>query len=205
MNWHLGTMGFSYDDWLENFYPAKTSASDYLSFYSKHFDTVELDTTSYATPPVERVKKWHDVTPDKFWFSAKAPRSITHELPAPEAVDELLRFADAMRAMEQKLGVLILQFATSFEINQFAKLEALLIAAPKDLRFAVELRDRSWGQQRTLDLLSHHHVALVAAEYTNPPAVIPVTAPFHYVRGKGEHNSFETYTREQINRGNRLA
>ena len=53
MEWRLGTMGFSYPDWVGPFYPEKAKASDFLGHYGKCFDTVELDTTFYATPEPE--------------------------------------------------------------------------------------------------------------------------------------------------------
>ena len=205
MNWHLGTMGFSYDDWAGVFYPPRTPSAQYLSFFATQFNAVELDTTFYAIPPIERVQKWRDATPENFTFCAKVPKRATHELPAAQAVDELRVFVDSMRAFEEKLGVLLLQFPPSFAIGQISKLEALLAAVPADVRFAVELRDRSWGTQRTLDLLLHYGVALVHAEYRNPPRLLPSTASFRYVRWIGEHERFSTYTREQIDLGDRLA
>jgi uncharacterized protein YecE (DUF72 family) len=205
MNWHLGTMGFSYDDWAGPFYPLRTPSAQYLSFFATQFNAVELDTTFYAIPPVERVRKWHDATPPAFRFCAKVPRTVTHELPTPGAVDELRTFVDVMRTFGDKLGVLLLQFPPSFAIGQFPKLEALLLAAPKDVRFAVELRDRSWGTPRTLELLSHHRAALVHAEYRNPPRLLPVTAGFRYVRWVGEHERYVSYQEEQVDFGDRLA
>jgi uncharacterized protein YecE (DUF72 family) len=49
---HFGTMGFSYSDWARVFYPAGLKPGEYLSHYARHFDTVELDTTFHAVPPV---------------------------------------------------------------------------------------------------------------------------------------------------------
>jgi uncharacterized protein YecE (DUF72 family) len=62
----------------------------------------------------------------------------------------------------------------------------------------VELRNRTWGKQRTLDLLRQHGVALVAAEYLSRPGKIYVTADFLYVRLIGEHGRFEALNREQF-------
>ena len=61
INWRLGTMGFSYGDWSEVFYPPRMNPSDYLSFYAKHYNAVELDTTFHAVPPSDRVKRWRSV------------------------------------------------------------------------------------------------------------------------------------------------
>ena len=45
INWFLGTIGFSYKDWVGSFYPVGTAPRGYLSYYSKVFHSVELDTT----------------------------------------------------------------------------------------------------------------------------------------------------------------
>lgn len=204
MNWHLGTIGFSYSEWADVFYPEKMSSSEYLAFYVKSFGTVELDTTFYAIPPVERVRKWCGVTPDGFRFCPKVTKTVTHELPLREAIDEFMRFIDAVRAFDDKLGPILLQFPPSFTASSIEKLDALLIATPKDLRFAVELRDKSWGNQRTLDLLSHHRAAFVSAEYQRPPRVVPATTDFMYVRWIGVHKRYTDLNHEEVDPTDRL-
>jgi uncharacterized protein YecE (DUF72 family) len=44
---HIGTMGWSYDFWVGKLYPEGTASKDFLSEYSKHFNTVEIDSTFY--------------------------------------------------------------------------------------------------------------------------------------------------------------
>jgi uncharacterized protein YecE (DUF72 family) len=55
INWHIGTMGFSYKDWTGGFYPAEMSARNYLAYYSRIFNTVEIDSTFYGIPRVETI------------------------------------------------------------------------------------------------------------------------------------------------------
>lgn len=42
---HVGTMGWSYDFWVGNFYPRGLRPSEFLAEYSKHFGTVEVNNT----------------------------------------------------------------------------------------------------------------------------------------------------------------
>jgi uncharacterized protein YecE (DUF72 family) len=49
-NWFLGTIGFSYKDWLGSFYPVGTPQRGYLPYYCRIFNSVEIDTTFYAVP-----------------------------------------------------------------------------------------------------------------------------------------------------------
>src|SRR5688500_12035907 len=191
MDWRLGTMGFSYADWAGVFYPPGTKAGDYLAHYAKYFDTLELDTTFHAAPPPERFRRWAEVTPAGFRFCMKMPRAVTHDVPPDKGITPMRAFLDAARELGDKLGVVLLQFAPHFEADQFDALAKLLAALPDDVRFAVELRNRSWGTRRTLDLLREHRCCLVAAEYLSRPGRIHVTTDFLYVRWIGEHQRFK--------------
>jgi uncharacterized protein YecE (DUF72 family) len=198
IEWRLGTMGFSYADWREVFYPSGMNPSDYLGFYARHYNAVELDTTFHATPPVDRVKRWRDATPDDFSFTAKAPKLVTHSLKLESATAPMLEFLDAMRAFESKLGAVLFQFPPSFTFEQFERLRDFLRTMPNDIRFAVELRDRSWGRDETLAMLREAKVAFTSAEYISRPKRIPVTTDFLYIRWIGEHQRFPVMDHEQI-------
>lgn len=198
MNYQLGTMGFSYADWAGVFYPPGTKPGDYLAHCAKYFDAVELDTTFHATPPPERFRRWADVTPGHFRFAVKTPRAVTHDGSPDRAIGAMNEFLESARTLDEKLGVVLIQFPPHFEIDQFEPLMKLLRALPRDVRFAVELRNRTWGTRRTLDLLREHRVALVAAEYLTRPAKIHVTTDFLYVRWVGEHERFKELNREQL-------
>jgi uncharacterized protein YecE (DUF72 family) len=204
MNYSLGTVGFSYGEWADVFYPPRMPTAEYLAYYARSFDAVELDTTFYAMPPADRVRRWCDATPPSFRFCPKVTRTVTHELPTAAAVDDLLRFVDAVRGFGDKLGPILMQFPPSFGAPMTGKLEALLIATPKDVRLAVELRDRSWGTQRTLDLLSHHRAAYVSAEYQHPPRIVPVTTDFLYIRWIGVHGRYRGISHEVVDTTERL-
>ena len=74
----------------------------------------------------------------------------------------------------------------------------MLKILPGDIRFAVEFRNASWGQQRTLDLLREHRAALVAADYLTSTARIHVTSDQLYIRWIGEHGRFKDLNHEEI-------
>jgi uncharacterized protein YecE (DUF72 family) len=205
MDWRLGTMGFSYADWAGVFYPPGMKAGDYLGHYAKYFNAVELDTTFHATPPPERFRRWAEVTPADFRFAVKTPKAVTHEVSPDKAVGGMNAFLDAARHLGDKLGVVLMQFAPSFEIAQLKPLATLLAALPNDVRFAVEFRNRTWGSQRTLDLLREHRCALVTAEYLTRPGRVHVTTDFLYLRLIGQHERFKELNHEQLDVGESLA
>lgn len=194
----LGTMGFSYVDWARAFYPRHLRQSDYLSYYSSHFSTVELDTTFHAVPSIARVRHWVDVTPVHFRFCVKTPRNITHEAGLEFRHAEMDYFLSVMRGFGAKLAVILIQLPPSVGIDQFDALGQFLARLPDDLRFAVEFRSATWGQERTLELLRKYRCALVAAEYLTLPARIIPTADFLYIRWIGQHERFKELNCEQL-------
>jgi uncharacterized protein YecE (DUF72 family) len=205
VNWRIGTMGFSYADWSGPFYPPGLKNGDWLGYYAKHFNAVELDTTFHAAPPPERFDRWAAATPDGFRFCPKLPRAITHDNPLAgggPATDDFLRSA---RRLGPKLGVVLIQFAPTFEANQFAAVDRFLAALPADVRFAVELRHRSWGTPETLHMLHERRCAFVAAEYATRSARAFATADFLYVRLVGVHGTYPTHQAEAVDPTDRLA
>jgi uncharacterized protein YecE (DUF72 family) len=98
---------------------------------------------------------------------------------------------------EKLLGVL-LQFPPSFTFDQADRLEAFLHAIPRDVRLAVELRNRTWGAPRTLELLKDANCCLVAAEYQSRARKIFLTSDWIYIRWIGHHGAFPTHKTEQI-------
>lgn len=205
-------MGFSYADWNGVFYPPELPSRDYLSYYSRIFNAVEIDSTFYGTPRASSVQRWNAATPEAFRFSLKIPRQITHEMGLVGVEGELGRFIDTVRELGDKLGVILFQFPPSFTNQQLPILQACLEGLPTDLRFAVEVRHPSWystqqpGQEPGLaERLRQYGVAWAATQYPDLPAVIYPTAPFLYIRWIGQHGSFEQHTSERIDRQAQLA
>ena len=60
---------------LKGFYPRGTK--DELTYYSRQFNSIELNATFYRIFPKTTVEKWHDKTPDHFKFFPKVSQSIS--------------------------------------------------------------------------------------------------------------------------------
>jgi uncharacterized protein YecE (DUF72 family) len=198
-------MGFGYNDWAGPFYSRGSKSGDWLAFYARHFDTVELDTTFYAAPSPERVRRWSTVTPEGFRFCLKTPRAITHDSPLPMGVGPMAAFVDICRGFGPKLGVILIQFAPTFDAIHLETVDRFLGTLPTDVRFAVEFRHRSWGHPDTLRMLHRHGCAFVSAEYSTRPSRVFVTADFTYVRLIGVHDTYPTHVREVIDPTDSLA
>ncbi|MCA9971031.1 MAG: DUF72 domain-containing protein [Anaerolineales bacterium] len=201
MNWHLGTMGFSYDEWRHGvFYPAGMPARQYLGYYAQRFDAVEMDSTFYATPTADAVRRWREVTPPGFTICPKVPRHITHELRLHGAAEAMAHFLETMRLLEDNLGPVLLQFPPDFTFDSAGALVKFLQLLPADLRFAAEFRHRSWERPETAVLLQQHRLCWVAADYVHLSKTLHRTTDFLYLRFIGPHGQFATKDREQVDK-----
>jgi uncharacterized protein YecE (DUF72 family) len=204
INWRLGTVGFGYDDWSGVFYPPALKSSHRLAYYARHFNSVEIDTTFHAAPDAGRIRRWAAAVPDTFRFCVKTPRAVTHDLSLQEAARPMLDFLKSLREFGDKLAVVLLQFPPSFSADRMSELDHFLSQMPRHVRFAVELRSRTWDVPRTLELLQEQRCCLVAAEYQYRPTLLPVTTDFLYVRWIGQHGAFTHFEREQVDMSDSL-
>lgn len=203
---YLGTMGFSYSDWNGFFYPQEMESISYLGYYSRIFPSVEIDSTFYGTPRKSTIQKWLDDTPYHFRFSAKVPRSITHESGLENTWGLMTEFLETIHRLGDRLGVVLFQFAPSFTFDNMNKLSSFVARLPDEFRYAVEVRHMSWYTHESdfLPLLAEFKIAWAATQYPNLPETIRVTADYAYIRWIGQHGSFHRHDQEQIDRKNDL-
>ncbi len=201
---YLGTQGFTFEDWVGPFYLPGTPKASYLEVYARHFPTVEIDSTFYASPRASVVEGWRRRTPEGFRFAAKFPKLITHEKKLQGAQAETEAFVDVMQRLGDKLGVLTLQFAYDFAPEAFARLEAFLGELPAGPRYAVELRNRKWLTPELRDMLAAHQTALVLQDLYYMPRMEWTTADFSVIRWLGRRSDIERFDRIQIDRSREL-
>lgn len=194
----LGTIGFGYHDWDSVFYPSGLPAREYLRYYSRIFNAVEIDTTFYGTPKADTVHRWVSNVKKDFIFSVKTPRSITHQMGLIGTRGLLSEFCDAARLFGDQLGAILIQLPPRFTADQFNILDTFLKELPNDLRFAVEFRDDSWYTNTTEKLLSKHNICWVITEYPDLPMDIRRTTDFLYIRWIGKHGSYDHHSFERV-------
>ena len=76
----IGTAGFSYKDWVGSFYPKKIKNTQYIEYFSKFFDIVEINSTFYSLPSEDMVSNWNNRVPENFRFVIKVWQQISHNL-----------------------------------------------------------------------------------------------------------------------------
>jgi uncharacterized protein YecE (DUF72 family) len=178
----IGTSGWTFKDWIGAFYPADAQSHALLGLYSRHFRTVEVDSTFYGTPRASAVEAWRKKTPEEFVFSLKVPREITHDALLKDRGPQMEEFVDRVRPLGPKLGCILIQLPPYFTGRHFDHLAGFVGALPGDLDFAVEFRHRDLFRDETYDLLRSRRVAMV---HTHRAKRTLLTADFHYVRWLG--------------------
>lgn len=198
--WHIGTMGFSYPDWLGPFYPEGLAARHFLAHYSQYFNAVEVDSTFYGIPRPSQMERWTAVTPADFTFCPKTPKSITHAGSLAHGQPEMDQFLTVMRLLGQKLGVVLLQFGPQFTRERQPELALFLRNLPTDIRFAVEFRHVSWAVPETAVELAELNICLAATDYIYMPKTVQPTSRFLYLRLIGPHGQFASKDRELVDK-----
>jgi uncharacterized protein YecE (DUF72 family) len=70
----VGTSGFSYDDWVEPYYPPDLSKQDWLAYYTKEFNALEVNYTYYRMPTARTLAGMARKVPDGFLFTSRHPK-----------------------------------------------------------------------------------------------------------------------------------
>jgi uncharacterized protein YecE (DUF72 family) len=179
----VGTSGWHYQHWRENFYPPGEAPS--LAYYAKRFDTVEINNSFYRLPAAETFQSWRDRSPPGFLFAVKASRFITHmkKLTDPEGGFE--KFFAAVAHLGPKLGPVLFQLPPRWRCN-LDRLERFLeTIAPKRLRCAFEFRNETWFGPQLEALLSRHNAAFCIYDIAQRRSPLTATADFVYIRLHG--------------------
>ncbi len=203
---HIGTQGWNYDAWVGPFYPTGTRPSEFLTVYSRAFDTVEVDSTFYASPAATTIRSWAERTPKGFIFALKLPQEITHEQRLRDVTGASEVFFERVRELGDKLGPVLVQMGPDFQPGELPALVDFIGRVPKDLRIAIEFRHRGWIIDGVLALLKEHNIALALSDGRWIPRKLMLslatrpTADFAYIRWMGPNRDLVDYTRVQVDR-----
>jgi uncharacterized protein YecE (DUF72 family) len=188
MQLYIGCSGWSYSAWLGHFYPAKLGSNRYLTYYSKVFDYVEIDSSFYRIPTPIMTSRWAKNTPDSFKFTAKMPQAVTHEKRLGQGSDDILHyFFESMALLKDKLGCILIQLPPSMKKNEgFKKLKNL--ALDNRFRYAIEIRNKSWFDIDVFDFLAESKICLTWSQLTDFKTMPLITTDFLYMRLIGDRS-----------------
>jgi uncharacterized protein YecE (DUF72 family) len=165
----VGCSGWSYPDWRGHLYPEGLPQSRWLERYAEEFDTVEVNNTFYRLPTRKAVRGWVERTPDRFLFSVKASRYLTHVKRLRAIGTGFRRFYAPLRPLADagKLGPILWQLPETFQRDD-QRLESALERL-RESRHAFEFRHPSWFDPTVYALLRDHGAALVIGVHPERP------------------------------------
>jgi uncharacterized protein YecE (DUF72 family) len=187
----VGCSGWSYADWRGVVYPADLPSRGWFASYAERFRTVELNTTFYRLPTVETVRGWRAQAPDGFLYAVKVGRYGTHRKKLRDASGWLSRHLAVVAELGPTMGPNLLQLPPRWR-RDAPRLDDALAAAPRDIRWAVELRDPSWLHDDVFEVLARHGAALCVHDLL-PDHPWERTADWWYLRFHGPNALKEPY------------
>ena len=188
----IGCSGWSYKDWEGHFYPKSLAAKDYLSYYSKVFNCVEIDSSFYRIPNQFMVTQWRNNTPPGFLFSPKLPKKITHDSKLQGVSSTLVYFYSTLSKLKDKLGPIAVQLPPSIKYEPHMEVMTKFVSQlSPEFKHAIEFRHKSWFRPEVYSLLRKNNIAMVWSlnQYLETPP--EVTADFVYLRMVGDREITE--------------
>ena len=198
---YLGTSGFSYDDWIGHFYPEGMPKREWLAYYSREFDTCEINSTYYVIPSASSLKAMAGKTAANFLFSVKANQEMTHQRDNNTSTFEAFRRMLEPLRSSGKLGCVLAQFPYSFGFNQqnwdyLEQFKERMAGLP----VVIEFRNARWLRDEIFSWLRQSNIGFCCVDEPRLKNLIPpiaeATSNTGYVRFHGR-NSAKWWQHEQ--------
>jgi DNA polymerase IV (DinB-like DNA polymerase) len=176
------------------FYPYALDTGDYLPYYSKVFDFVEVDLSSSSSAALNKstFKRWAASTTSNFRFAVKLPRRVVEDA----GIHLLGDFLEDLAPLEAKILAVVVQQPTNLTLKDGREWldEILRICTYHGYSVALEFDHYSWYQDLTYHILKRHNAALVWSDSHRYPVV---TGDFLYLRITGSEKKWIEKIREK--------
>ncbi len=178
----VGVSGFSYASWKGRFYPKELRSDDFLTYFSQHLNSVEINSSFYASPSQNVIRSWAGKTGDGFRFAFKATRKITHILKlSQESAQSATGMSKTLSVLGEKRGPILFQLPPFLRQN-LTLLEEFLVNTPEIADKVFEFRHSSWLVGSTFELLDKYDSGFCIAETEDLEPVLKVTGRTAYFR-----------------------
>jgi uncharacterized protein YecE (DUF72 family) len=152
---------------LKGFYPKGTK--DELAYYSKQFNSIELNATFYRQFPAIQFEKWRMKTPKGFKFFPKLTQDISHWRRLKGVQESVNVYLENSLKLQDKLGTIFLQMNSNFSPENFNALQNFVVSWPKGIPLAIEVRHKDWFEDKTVfeeytTLLQENNVANILVD-----------------------------------------
>lgn len=187
---YIGTSGFSYSDWVGRFYPKTIKRTEWLEYYSKYFNTTELNVTFYRMPFEAVFRSWCGKTPADFIFSVKGSRFITHIKRLNNVESAVDYFFSRVSLLEEKLGPVLWQLPPNLKpdiriVSKFLK----LLEKYKHSFNVFEFRNAAWLNAEIISLIKDTGGTICISDWTGFRTDFIKGFDFYYIRRHGAANA----------------
>lgn len=196
----LGSCAWNHNSFDRQFYPSGLSGAQQLTWYARHFNSVEVDSTFYGVPTAATVDRWAAAVPEDFRFSVKVPRTVTHEGALridrdPVAAADWRAFLEVLPRFRGKVSAVLVQLGPKTSVLLFDWLRALVATIPPEFAPVVELRHASWNSPEVTAWLREAKVTRAWVDSYNDadrdvrrdtPELFPDTVRLRYIRLLGD-------------------
>ena len=197
--YRIGCSGFLYDSWRGVFYPEDLPHKEWLPFYSKKINSVELNVTFYRLLKKEAFDKWYRETPSDFSFILKGSRFVTHIKKLKDVEMPLSTFFNITTPLREKLEVVLWQLPPNLKVNLRSLEDFIEALRQYPVRHVFEFKNKNWLNKKVLKILSASNIAVCMSDWPDYADEVPVTADFVYLRRQGEEGKYASnYTTEQL-------
>lgn len=197
---YIGTSGWHYKHWKDNFYPSDIRSDEQLLFYTQLFKTVELNNSFYRMPSIDAIKLWIKGSPRDFLFAVKGNRYMTHNKKLKDCKEPLKYFITRVSSFGKKLGPILFQLPPKWNVNA-ERLKSFVKMLPKKHKFAFEFRNPSWYNEDIYSILRLHNCAFCIYHLMYHLSPLIITADFVYIRLHGPQEKYAgRYSIESLQR-----
>ena len=182
----IGTGGWSYFN---------VPTDDKLREYARAFDFVEVNSTFYSRIPIELCMSWRKRVPEKFIFTLRCHRDVTHTYllnpvePALEAFQYSLNIAHVLKA-----PIIILETPPSLALDYYKIVNFFGSVELNSIRVGLEIRGATDdGCFKAMQELGIIHVVDISRE---EPRYYDAQLAYSRLFGPGGHNIYQFDDRE---------
>jgi uncharacterized protein YecE (DUF72 family) len=156
---YLGLDKWGHKNFVGSIYPSNAKNKDYLSYYVKAFNAIELNATHYKIYSKEDVAKWAAIAgTEDFLFCPKMLQAITHKSGFLNFNDTTYLFMEGLYAFGAHLGPVFLQLPETFpssKMNDLVNYLQYLKNKYANVQFFLEIRNTAWFEDKVWSELAN--------------------------------------------------
>ncbi|MEO7211447.1 DUF72 domain-containing protein [Mucilaginibacter sp.] len=184
-------------------YPPGYQDKSRLAYYGSLFNSIEVNSSFYKVPMAATVRKWAENVPDRFKFTYKLWRNITHNKALVYNPVDVIRFMQVIGQTGSKKGSLLVQFPASITVASRAQMQMLLQdiynANTDGWHIAIEFRSNTWYRDDIYSLLRGYQMGLVLHDMPkSAPPMLEQDVPFVYLRFHGPGGGYRGSYSDEI-------